>query len=383
VFDPADKIAHMKVPLFAAVWALTGMYYFLRRCFSTVPLSLLIYVIGFSFLIPLWSICWYFSQNGALDGYDGFNYLKGYLFLTLCIPLALEKIDLVPMLSYVLTIQAALASFVYVITLNNPVALTSVYAFGSEYGVFDMGERTYGETHISQVYFVTSPLLAISISYFTFKCIASKGLKRLVYLLLLIVNAVGMFRSGTRNNMIASVATLLLVWLWYSRRKVVLACLIILLLSVFASMQRSTIQAMMSPDDISNAAKIQHFRDYKVILSDPKTLLLGTGLGASSKFTEKGYSTITELTYMELIRNYGILFGVPMLFGLFYPLGRLSGHKWKSVQFLYLGYAIYLYLCTANPFLVSSSGMLVFSIVLVQTYSVPQVPSVATALAEA
>lgn len=383
VFDPSDKIAHMKVPLFAAVWALTAMNYCLRRCISTVPLSLLMYVIGFTFLIPLWSICWYFSQNGALDGYDGFNYLKGYLFLTLCIPLALEKIDLVPMLSYVLTIQAALASFVYVITSNNPVALAFVYGFGSEYGVFSMSDRTYGETHISQPYFVTSPLMVIPISYFTFKCFVSKGRKRILYLLLLILNVMGMFRSGTRNNMIASVVTLLLVWLWYSRRRVLLACSIVMLVAAVAFIQRSTIQAMMSPDDVSNAVKIHFIRDYILLLSEPKTFLLGQGLGAAFNSTERGYVTISEITYMDLLRSYGVLFGVPMLLGLLYPLRRLANHRWKSVHFLYLGYAVYLYLCTANPLLVSSSGMLVFSIVLAQTFSVSQVPKVATKLAEA
>jgi hypothetical protein len=341
------------------------------------------YVIGFTFLIPLWSICWYFSQNGALDGYDGFNYLKGYLFLTLCIPLALEKIDLVPMLSYVLTIQAALASFVYVITSNNPIALAFVYGFGSEYGVFSMSDRTYGETHISQPYFVTSPLMVIPISYFTFKCFVSKGRKRILYLLLLILNVMGMFRSGTRNNMIASVVTLLLVWLWYSRRRVLLACSIVMLVAAVAFIQRSTIQAMMSPDDVSNTVKIHFIRDYILLLSEPKTFLLGQGLGAAFNSTERGYVTISEITYMDLLRSYGVLFGVPMLLGLLYPLRRLANHRWKSVHFLYLGYAVYLYLCTANPLLVSSSGMLVFSIVLAQTFSVSQIPKVATKLAEA
>jgi hypothetical protein len=369
VFDPADKIAHMKVPLFAAVWALTAVNYCLHRCPSTLPLSLLIYVIGFSFLIPLWSICWYFSQNGALDGYDGFNYLKGYLFLTLCIPLALEKIDLVPVLSLILTVQAALASFIYTITLNNPIVSASIYGFGSEYGVFSKQNRTYGEIHILQPYFVTSPLLAISISYFTFKCIVSKGWKRVLYLLLLILNVVGMLRSGTRNNMIASVATLLLVWLWYSRRKVVLACSIVLLVAAVASMQWSTIHAMLDTEESSNAVKIQFFRDYTNLLSDPTTLLLGQGLGAAFNSTERGYVTVSELTYMELLRSYGVMFGVPMLVGLFYPLERLARHKWKPVHFLYLAYAVYLYLCTANPLLVSSSGMLVFSIVLTMTFS--------------
>jgi hypothetical protein len=107
------------------------------------------------------------------------------------------------------------------------------------------------------------------------------------------------------------------------------------------------------------------------------------GIGAPYNFTEISHGTVTELTYMELLRSFGILFGVPMLLGLFYPLGRLANHRWRSVHYLYLGYAVYLYLCSANPFLVSSSGMLVFSIVLAQTFSVPQVPGVAIRLVEA
>lgn len=383
IFDPADKVFHMKVPLFAAVWALTAMNHSLRRCPSTVPLSLLIYVIGFSFLVPFWSIWWYFSQNGVLDGYDGFMYLKSYLFLTLCIPLVLEKIDLVPMLSFVLTVQAALASLIYVIMSNNPGLSLAMLTLGSKYDVVKLGSRTYGGAHFYHVFFPASSLLVISISFFTFKCIASKGRKRLVYLLLVILNVVGLFISGTRISMIASVSTLLLVWLWYSRRKVMLACSTILVLSVFASMQWSTIQAMMSPDEASNAMKIQHLRDYKVILSAPKNLLLGTGLGSSYNFTGSGYKTITELTYVELFRSYGIVFGIPMLFGLLYPLERLTRRGWKSIHYLYLGYAIYLYLCAADPFLISSTGMLVFSIVLAQTFSAPQVQKVAISHAEA
>lgn len=386
IFDPADRIVHMKVPLFAAVWALTAVNYCLRRCPPTVPLSLLIYLIGFSFLIPLWSIYWYFSQNGqtgALHGYDGFQYLKAYMFLTLCIPLVLEKIDLVPMLSIILTVQAALASFIYAITSNNPGLSGAVYSLGFEYGVVLLGDRTYGEAHIHQVFFTTSALLVIPISYFTFKCIISKGRERFLCLLLLIVSVTGMLRSGTRNNMIASVVTLLLVWLWYSRRKVVLASSIALLVVGVASMQWSTMHAMLDPTEGSNAAKIGLFRDYTLLLSEPRTLLLGQGLGAPFNSTMRGFVTISELTYMELLRSYGVLFGVPMLLALVYPLERLARYRWKSVGFLYLGYAMYLYLCTANPFLVSSSGMLVLSIALAQTFSVPQAPRVATRPAEA
>jgi hypothetical protein len=180
--------------------------------------------------------------------------------------------------------------------------------------------------------------------------------------------------------MITSVSTVFLVWLWYSKKKVALTCSIILLLTVFVNVQWSTIQVMMSTEDASNAEKIQHFRDYTHILSDPKNLLLGQGLGASYNFTGSSSHTGTELTYMELFRNYGIVFAIPMLFGLFYPLERLTRRRWKPVHFLYLSYAVYLYLCAANPLLVSSSGMLVLSVVLAQTFSAPKIPREASGL---
>ena len=148
-----------------------------------------------------------------------------------------------------------------------------------------------------------------------------------------------------------------------------LACSIVLLVAAVASMLWSTIHAMLDTEESSNAVKIQFFRDYTNLLSDPTTLLLGQGLGAAFNSTERGYVTVSELTYMELLRSYGVMFGVPMLVGLFYPLERLARHKWKPVHFLYLAYAVYLYLCTANPLLVSSSGMLVFAIVLTMTFS--------------
>jgi hypothetical protein len=380
IFDPADKIFHMKVLLFSAVWALTATNYFLRKCPPIVPLKLLIYVLCFSILIPLWSICWYFLQSGVLDGYDGFQYLKGYLFLSLCIPLALEQIDIVPALSILLTIQAALASLIYILTAHNPVLFTAIHTVGDNYGIFAMGTRTYAETEIGEVYFVTSPLLAISVAYYTYGSIVNKNRRQLLYMILLIVNVAGMFRSGTRNNIIASFMTLFIVWLWYAKRKIMLACSIVLLIATVVCIQWSAIQSMLATTDRSNAQKIGIYTDYIQLLSEPKTLLLGQGQGSPVNLGGRSRVTVSELTYMELLRGYGILFGVPMLFGLFYPLSRLARHSWKSVHFLYIGYGVYLYLSALNPLLVSSSGMLLFSVVLAQTFSAPQISREASSL---
>ena len=237
VFDPADQIMHMKVPLFVAAWAFTAISYLLEKRSVTVPLGLVFYLTCFSFLIPLSSILIYILRSGSLDRYDGFQYLKSYMFLTLCIPpISLKKIDAVRLLSFILTAESLLIAAVYLSFLINPLLVEVVYEFGQVYGVVAIGQRTYGGGAFNAVDFVTSPLLVIPISYFAFKCIASESKVRLSYAFLMIINVIGMFLSGTRSNMLMSFVTLLLVVFWYSKKKLRLACAFIVLLTALTKL---------------------------------------------------------------------------------------------------------------------------------------------------
>lgn len=383
VFDPEDKIAHMKVPLFAAVWALTIISFAIERRTVTTPPGFMIFLASLSVLIPLSSICVYMVRNGSLNSYDGFQYLKAYLFLTLCIPLKGMKSNVVRLLSFVLTAESLVIILIYAITSTNPLLSQLLYDFGQLYGVLSIGSRTYGDTTFYSINYVTSPLLLIPISYFAFKYTESKGRVRFRYMLLMVANVTGMFLSGTRDNMLMSLVTPLVVLLWYSKKRAVLACAAMALLVAIVCANWGTIQGMLSATEGSNAIKLQHLRDYGVILSNPTTLVIGQGLGAVFNSTEYGYTSVTELTYMDMLRSYGILFTVPMLFCLVYPLGCLARRNRRSDHFLYLGYAAYLCLCIADPFLVSSSGMLVLSIIIAQTFSVQRGPKSASMPANA
>ena len=146
--------------------------------------------------------------------------------------------------------------------------------------------------------------------------------------------------------------------------------------------KRDAIQGMLSVSEESNSIKLQHLRDYGVVLSNPTTLLIGQGLGAVFNSTEYGYTSVTELTYLDMLRSYGILFAAPLLFCLLYPLVCLTRHSRRSEQFLYLGYASYLVICITDPYLMSSSGMLVLSIVVAKTFSAPPVERATATLAE-
>ena len=86
---------------------------------------------------------------------------------------------------------------------------------------------------------------------------------------------------------------------------------------------------------------------------------------------------------VEMLRCYGVLLTILLLCCLLYPLRCLALPSRRAEHFLYLGYAFYLVLCVADPFLVSSSGMLMLSIIVAKAFSVPQCPKGAASLAEA
>src|SRR6267378_5444448 len=96
IFDPADLLFHAKVPLFAGIWILlladTGTS---RGGRYSVPTNLYYYIWIFVFLLPLIGMFVYLFRVGRMEGYEGFGYYKSYLFLTLCVPLAMKRIDLV------------------------------------------------------------------------------------------------------------------------------------------------------------------------------------------------------------------------------------------------------------------------------------------------
>ena len=109
-----------------------------------------------------------------MERYDGFNYLKSFMFFTLCIPLALRRLNAVALLSAILTVESIIIAVVYLVIVNNPILVGPAAELGKVYGVISIGHRSYGGGEFNAVDFVTSPLLVIPISYFTRRCIASR-----------------------------------------------------------------------------------------------------------------------------------------------------------------------------------------------------------------
>jgi hypothetical protein len=210
-------------------------------------------------------------------------------------------------------------------------------------------------------------MLVIAIAYFMKRWLESGKWSDF---LLLALNCVGMFLSGTRNNIILSIATPLLVALWYSKKRALIASVAAALLLMVTVLNAGTIAAALDPAETSNDVKVLHLRDYRELLSSPTTAIFGDGIG--SRFFSKGfneYVSITELTYLEIVREYGLVLSAVIAYLLLLPISRLRDPAARPIHFVFLAYACYLYVCLLNPLLFSSSGMIVLSAVLYHFFS--------------
>ena len=364
VFDPADTIIGMKVWIFISI-LLTGCMHIIMSGFKVrVPYGLLGYTVCF-IAVPVASIVCHALREGGFP-VQAFPLLKGYLLVFLVLILVQTRIDILHCLSGVLSILSLLIIGTFFAIMMSSSLFLPLKDIGNNLGLFYLDYRDYGYGIIvCQVYYVTAPMLVIPISYYLSKIYDSANLK-IYYFLLVIINITGMFLSGTRNTIIISVALPLVIMFVYSRKKIWLVFPVGLFFLLVCWLSFPYVLAFFDPSEYSNAIKIGYIQDYIRILSDSVTLCYGRGLGASDYFYSVGGNRyITELTYLETVRSFG-LFGSVIIFGLLiFPIWfafRLGVSK--KCRALVVAYEMYLLMCATNPNLFNSMGILVLSVVL-------------------
>jgi hypothetical protein len=379
IFDPADKVIGGKVWLFVGLWGVT-LYGGVRlRRETSVPLGLIVYVAVFV-VIPSLAIAYYYLMSG-LAPYEGFTLLKGYLLISLAVVLVANRVDCIPMLSMALMVLACLTIAIFAFLQTDPDMFMLIHDLGEKYGVISLSERSYGGgIVINQITFATAPMLAIAIPHFFDRAArAVSRSKRRLYFGCVAICAAGMFLAGLRNTMAAAVLLPFLLWPLYTRRVVRNVLLSFAILAMLALPFASRLRTLLDPSELSNGIKLKFVADYFTILSDPVTLLFGQGLGAYYRWSSSGlpnfestganFYFITELTYLEMVRSFGLVGAAVMLLLLLYPVWRafIVGSD-RRRQALAVGYLTYLGMCAANPLLFSSLGILILAAILADTF---------------
>ena len=366
VFDPADRIIHMKLPLFAACWALTIIDIFVAERRIILPWKMLIYICSV-LSIPLLSIAYYTLFIGNAP-YDGLQYLKSYLFITIIIVLIILNIDIVKPLCVILTVLSCMIIIIMLITYNNPQILLSLDVLGEYYGNLRFSRAQYGPLVMHRIFYTTSPMIAISIAYYVFMSITQAG-KRKWFILLSAINIFAMILSGTRANIIMAVCLPLIIMVLFSKQNKLLLVAVIIGGFFISALVGDVVKAMFNPEEYSNLIKITHVYDYMRIFAEPTDLLFGQGVGSYYYWSGfGGTASITELTYFELFRNYGLIGGTVLLVLLLYPIFSIKLKYGASNTCILIGYAGYLVICSSNPLLFSSTGMLTLSAVIARLF---------------
>ena len=117
--------------------------------------------------------------------------------------------------------------------------------------------------------------------------------------------------------------------------------------------------------------------DYKDIFSDPTVFLFGQGLGSAAEWNFRGLtyldqSFITELTYFEIFRFYGIFFGLVIIYLMLYPIllvKKITNNEYKKYYLILLcGYTIFLFLSFFNPIYFNSIGISFLALMISTNY---------------
>lgn len=295
--------------------------------------------------------------------YDGMLYYKAYLFILLTFVLVISRHDFFADFCVVLSFLSVFTIVIFLMFISNPFLGQLLYETGLRYGNLAISQRQYGTYIYYAIFFRTSPMLVFAICYYAYRFSRAEGSERFKFCCLWVLNLIGLFLSGVRTNIVMSVFLGFFFAIKYSRnRKIVISALLVVAVIVLIR-EYSVLVDMFSAHEVSNNVKLGYLSDYYLICSNVPTLLFGQGLGAYSYWSSlHSFSSQTELTYLEIFRSYGLVFGIPMFLILFYPL--LIGWKSRTHKYLFYGYFSYLLISAGNPYLFSSSGMLVLSLVL-------------------
>jgi len=336
--------------------------------------SLLIHLLLFSFVIPITVFFSGYYGNSLFKLADGLQYIKAFLF-TLTVFIVIERrFDFYKYFSYV-SLTVALIS-IYLYFSIEKFSLNDNYYFVIKNAAF-ISRRAFGDILLDPVIFYkTSPLLIISLSYFCelfFLKLYGFSWRRLFSFISILLLTTTLIISGTRANWICTFLIIVVfVGIYFRTRNrnnfhIYIISLLFLCILIVPPFLKKTI---FTKTEESNAIKINHLNSYIThFKQNPRYLIIGQGFG--TYFYSKGVKELTqqtELTYLEIIRMMGIPIALMFLFLLIWPVFSLINSFDVKNFGLIFSYLLYLFEIGTNPLLFGSTGMLVFVLILSKLY---------------
>lgn len=353
VADPTNTILGLK----NLVFALLFIYSFI---FFKADWSKLVY-----FLIPVItvSISWLLAtmRGQNMDTEE----LKALYtaFVPLLLLMWVDKYDIVRLSVLPVTVAAVIVLFLFWLIFFVPILEGPIYEYMWNHdGTIMMSNRYFLGIKVFCMYPKSTAAFMPVFGYVLYKTV-DKECRTFGYVIVTLLLFHLFMISGTRSSVLLPLFfTCAVLFIFYRNGRYTryifypaafVFCLLFFMLLTLL---------LMESNEPSNLVKYAHLTSYKELFnSNPEYLILGQG--PATEFYSMGFRKMTlktEWTYLELVRNYGVLC-LPILYVILSPLFRLIklARKYDSAIPMAFAYVTYLIIAGTNPLLMSSTGMLV------------------------
>jgi hypothetical protein len=223
--------------------------------------------------------------------------------------------------------------------------------------------------------FLASPLLIFLMAYdFYF----FKKRSTFLNLILFIMTALSFAATGTRAHIIIAIIFAPFYMLLTGNFKTIIKALVLLFVVMFfvltVTETRVLLESFFSTAETNNSMKIDLLAGYGEIFSNPLVLFFGQGFNAHEWSPELRNmiaieigASKTELTYIEIVRVFGILLGSTLIITIFMLL-RSTKNLEDNLQWIYPGLSIFLVNAAINPYLFSVNGILPLGLISAIVY---------------
>ena len=359
IIDPADKIFHLKSPLFLLIILLwLGLKFKVGIKYKIDSILMIKGLVS----IAIFGIFTALLQNSDIDYSFSIGFLKSLSVLLLLI--VIIDLDIEPdiiLIRYAILIPV-FTIFIYLILIKYPIFFGFIYDYlvvGKQAAM--VARRSFYGYDLLSIYYKTSSTLVFPLSFFCSKFIYKK--KDLFSFTMIFLFSFCLIISGTRANILGAVVILLYyIYRYLKLRRNVLLSLVgvcsVLLFSVLFFLSLS-----FNETNKSSEVKSGHLTSFVSNMSEnPEYLIWGQGLG--SKAYSIGTNTTqaqTELTYFDLIRFFGIPLACLFVLLIGYPMIYLYRNRMINDRnrYSFVAFVTYLLIAGTNPLLVSSTGMLI------------------------
>lgn len=370
--DATDYLFGLKMPLFLLLVLICAITY------STVLKSFIAKIILIYGCLVITSCISFFASFDIDPDMAMFLYKT---FLMTFLLLWIDKLHFFEKITCPAVLISCIVIFIYITMLAYPELEAAIFSaiYNSNEGIpINMSRRSFVGIELTAVYYKSSILFFLPMAVYYYKMLTETfKLKNLIIFLLLFSPLI---IGGTRANILSAVAVIgILSLIRLSRTQLGKQVVVLLTIAGIIGCYFVLSALLTDKGEPSLTAKTSLLHSWcDLIVQHPMILVWGQGAGATF-FTEvRGLTSLTEWTYLELIRWFGIPISL-LIIGLYlYPF-YLMYRKRKSLPYqqpLSIAFLFYLLIAGTNPLLLSSTGMLalltMYSYALNPNYEVPK-----------